>query len=280
MAYNEIEQRGTADFPIAYFHLDRNHSRYQMSAHYHTEIELVRILEGDFYITLNSNSYKAKKGDFLFINSEIVHQGTPTDCVYECIVFDAEFSYAEAFDTHSFMKSFLDGEYVINEYFPCGESNVVRALNNIFDSFVLANTSSKLRAISAFYDFFATVMENNLYKYQVGNNTVLNDKSIVKLKKILSYIRNNYDKPITLESIAETVHMSPKYLGTFFKNTTGKTPVEYLIEYRIEKAVHKLRFSDSSVTDIAFLCGFSDLSYFIKTFKKFKGVPPGKFREL
>ena len=158
--------------------------------------------------------------------------------------------------------------------------NWYEKLNNVFNSFVLANNSSKLRTISAFYDFFASVMENNLYRYQVGNNTVLNDKSIVKLKKILSYIRNNYDKPITLESIAETVHMSPKYLGTFFKNTTGKTPVEYLIEYRIEKAAHKLRFTDFSVTDIAFLCGFSDLSYFIKTFKKFKGISPGRFRGM
>ena len=59
---------------------------------------------------------------------------------------------------------------------------------------------------------------------------------------------------------------------------TGKTPIEYLNEYRIEKATRKLRLTDMSVTDVAFSSGFSDLSYFIKIFKKTKGVSPGKYR--
>ena len=74
--------------------------------------------------------------------------------------------------------------------------------------------------------------------------------------------------------------MSPKYLGSFFKNMTGKTPIEYLNEYRIEKASHMLKYTDMQVTDIAYSCGFSDLSYFIKTFKNIKGITPGKFRNI
>ena len=55
---------------------------------------------------------------------------------------------------------------------------------------------------------------------------------------------------------------------TMLKEKTGKTPVEYLNGYRIEKASQLLLNSDQSVTEIAFSCGFNDLSYFIKTFKK------------
>lgn len=79
--------------------------------------------------------------------------------------------------------------------------------------------------------------------------------------------------------LSATVDKSPKYIGCFFKSMTGKTPIEYLNEYRIEKACHKLRYTDMPVTDIAFSCGFSDLSYFIKTFKRLKGVSPGKYRK-
>ena len=61
MAYNEIVQRGTEDFPFALFHVDSGHSKYNMSAHWHSEIEIVRILEGEFHITLNNVSYVAKK---------------------------------------------------------------------------------------------------------------------------------------------------------------------------------------------------------------------------
>ena len=74
--------------------------------------------------------------------------------------------------------------------------------------------------------------------------------------------------------------MSPKYFCAFFKNMTKKSPVEYLNSYRVERAARKLLNSDLSVTDIAFSCGFNDLSYFIKTFKAEKGVTPAKFRSL
>ena len=65
----------------------------------------------------------------------------------------------------------------------------------------------------------------------------------------------------------------------FFKNMTRKTPVDYLVAYRVEKASRKLLSTDMSVTDIAFAAGFNDLSYFIKTFKKLKGKTPADFRK-
>ena len=60
---------------------------------------------------------------------------------------------------------------------------------------------------------------------------------------------------------------------------TKSTPIEYLNTYRVERAARKLLNSDTSVTDISYMCGFNDLSYFIKTFKAIKGVTPAKFRK-
>ena len=278
MAYNEIVQRGTEDFPFALFHVDSGHSKYNMSAHWHSEIEIVRIHEGEFHITLNNVSYVAKKGDVIFINSETVHQGIPKDCVYECIVFHADYLYHENYDIRSFIKSLIDREYTVNEYFPCEDSELHRTVNAVFDAIISKTAAYKLRVIAAMYNLLAIIYEQKLYVGNIGKDSDLNDKSIAKLKKALSFIRENYDKPITLEMIAKDVNMSPKYLGSFFKSMTEKTPIDYLIEYRIEKAARKLRLSDMSVTDIAYSCGFSDLSYFIKTFKSIKGSSPGKYR--
>ena len=280
MAYNEIEQRGTEDFPFALFCVDENHSRYNMVTHWHTEIELVRIIKGEFHITLNNKLYIAKSGDIFFVNSETVHHGTPFDCEYECIVFHADYLYKQSFDCFSFIKNILDCDCIIKEYFPSKSGRSYDALNDIFESIKLNSDIRKFRVISAFYNFFATIYEEELYTLNVRNNALSNDKNIVMLKSILSFLRENYEKPITLDMLSETIQKSPKYLGYFFKNMTGKTPIEYLNEYRIEKAVRKLRITDMSVTDVAFSCGFSDLSYFIKTFKKIKGISPGKFRSV
>ena len=278
MAYNEIEQRGTDDFPFAFFCVDKDHSRYNMVSHWHTEFELVRIVDGEFLITLNDKRYLAKKGDILFINSETVHQGTPAACMYECIVFHADFLYSENFDSFSFIKNIIDCECRINEYFPAASGRCHDALNAIFEAIKSSGEAQKFLVISAFYNFFASVYEEKQYTPNIGSSVPSNDKSITMLKTILSFLRENYDKPITLEMLSHTIQKSPKYLGTFFKNMTGKTPIEYLNEYRVEKAARKLRITDLSVTDIAFSSGFSDLSYFIKTFKKIKGISPGKYR--
>lgn len=278
MAYHEIEQRGTAELPFAFFHVDKEHTRYHMASHWHSELELVRVLTGEFHITLNNRPYTAKKGDIVFINSETVHHGTPKDCVYECIVFHADFLYSPQLDRFSFIKNVIDCECMINELFSAEHGESYAALNNVFEAIKGGREGCKFLIVSAFYHFFASVYEEKRYALSVGDHALTNDKSIIMLKAILSFLRENYDKPISLEALSNTIQKSPKYVGAFFKRMTGKTPIEYLNEYRIEKAARKLRLTDLSVTDIAYSCGFSDLSYFIKTFKRIKGVSPGKYR--
>jgi len=80
--------------------------------------------------------------------------------------------------------------------------------------------------------------------------------------------------------MAQKANMSQKYFCSFFKEMTSKTPMEYLILYRIECSARKLKSTDMSVTDVALSCGFNDLSYFIKTFKKIKGCTPAKFKNV
>ncbi len=278
MVYNELEQRGTADFPVAFYHLDEEHPRYHMAAHWHSEIELIRVLKGELSVTLNNQHFIAKKGDVVFVNAETVHRATPIDCEYECIVFHINFLYMDTYSCRFFIESLLNHDYLITEHISCENKNLNIAAHAIFDALKKKSSGYKFLTIAAFYNFFGTVIDSHAYGLTSGNASLAGDKNIARIKKILSYIRENYDRAITLESMAQTAQMSPKYFGSYFKNMTGKTPIEYLNEYRIEKACRKLTHTDKSVTDIAFACGFNDLSYFIKTFKSIKGISPGQFR--
>ncbi len=65
----------------------------------------------------------------------------------------------------------------------------------------------------------------------------------------------------------------------FFKEMTNRTPIEYLVFYRIERACEELSYGEKSITEVALDCGFNDLSYFIKTFKKLKGVSPKQYQK-
>ncbi len=277
MSYNELEQRGTADFPVEYFYIDAPHPRYQMSAHWHGEVELIRVLSGQLSVSLDGRNYLAKSGDVLFVNPETVHRATPNNAVYECLVFHADFLYNHTQSCEFFIESILSRHCTVHEYYPKTHP-LCHLFNEVFKAAANPSSGYKFRTIGALYSLFGEIVDRHLYTLASGSAPIPGDKSILNLKKLLAFIRSNYQDAITLSDMAAVVDMSPKYLGSFFKNMTGKTPFEYLTEYRIEKACQKLLNSRSSVTEIAFSCGFSDISYFIKTFKNHKNISPGKFR--
>lgn len=100
------------------------------------------------------------------------------------------------------------------------------------------------------------------------------------MKAVLNLIAEKYNQQITLEDMADKAGMSPKYFCRVFKETTLRTPIEYLNAYRVDQACTMLRSSDESLLNISMACGFNDFSYFIKIFKKYKRMTPHKYRNF
>ena len=85
-------------------------------------------------------------------------------------------------------------------------------------------------------------------------------------------------RDLRLNAVADYVSFSPNYLHTLFLRETGITLRAYVEEVRIQKSIELLMESTMTLTEIAYACGFNDLSYFIKTFKAEKGITPRAFR--
>lgn len=278
MSYNELIQRGTDDFPIEYYYIDKNHERYEMSAHWHSELEIIRILKGRLSVKLNDIVYEADEGDVIFVNSETVHSAVPRDCLYECIVFHMDFFHTDTYSCKFFFDGLLNCEYAVEGYLPYKNDAVHQATDYLFSCIARKSSGYKFSVIGAFYRLFGAVVDDRLYTARTEGMGISGNKNLPRLKKVLAFIRQNYDRQISLDDMAKAAGMSSKYFCYFFKEMTGKTPVEYLKGYRIEKASGKLINTDMSVTEIAYASGFNDLSYFIKTFKAQKGISPKKFR--
>lgn len=279
MIYNELIERGSEHFPLELYLLDKNHERYEMSSHWHNEVEFIRIISGELNIKLNLNEYIAKKGDIVFVNPQTVHGATPIDeCIYECIVMRFDFLNAMDDDIRFFIDCLMNNQIYVNEYNNNPPKLFKESVNYLFDSMRKTSPGYKFSVTSALYNLLGAIIDNDMYTFVSENKKIPENKNISKLKKILTYIRENYHTQITLDDMAKAAKMSPKYFCSFFKEMTRKTPIEYLILYRIECAAKKIHRSDESITDIAYSCGFNDLSYFIKTFKNIKGVTPAKFR--
>ena len=125
--------------------------------------------------------------------------------------------------------------------------------------------------------FFGYLLKFRLYQKN-PLSIASEEKSAGRMKLVLDHIQKNYGHEIELSELAKLSNMSPNYFCRYFRKLTGQTPIEYLITYRLESACYALRNTDLSVTDIAFACGFNDVSHFIKSFRRTYGITPKAYR--
>lgn len=100
----------------------------------------------------------------------------------------------------------------------------------------------------------------------------------VRIEEVLSYINEHIDQPLTLESLAQHVSLSPFYFSRVFKRETGYTLREYLINTRINAARFYLRTTQLSIKEITYRCGYGSDSTFCTTFKRITGMTPLEYR--
>lgn len=275
MIFNETKQHGKADFPFETYYIDKSHPRYEMAFHWHSSLEIIKVLSGTLNITLNNKNFIAKKGDVYFVNSEVIHGATPNNCVYECLVFNPAFIKN---GNHGF-DSFIDG--LINQrtfiHTKIKDEEVIKIIDELFLSMQAQKEGYQFSVIGNLCLLFYKIIEKKLFASDFAD-FLEKEQSVIKLKRVLKYIRENFALDITLSDMSAVAGFSTKYFCHYFKSLTGKTPVDYLRSFRIEQAARKLIETDEPITDIAFSCGFNDFSYFIKTFKSIKKTTPKKYR--
>ena len=277
MSFNELKQHGTKDFPFGIYIIDKDHPKYEMAFHWHTSLEIIRIIKGSLLITLNNKSFTARENDVVFVNPDVVHGATPRDCEYECLVFPLGLLKNGNRSCDRFLEDLADRNCQL-AFMPFGEQ-LKSCVNELFETVKSRENGYRFITIGLVYRLIGLFIKTNQYSYDTDGLTDKDEQKVLKLKRTLAYIRDNFDKEISLDEIAAPSGLSTKYFCCFFKEKTGKSAIEYLNSYRVERACRKLLESDLTVTQIAYGSGFNDLSYFIKTFKKIKGCPPSEYRK-
>ncbi|WP_459499965.1 bifunctional transcriptional activator/DNA repair enzyme AdaA [Bacillus sp. C1] len=98
--------------------------------------------------------------------------------------------------------------------------------------------------------------------------------------QIIEYIDKNYHEPLTLEILADMCHGSPYHLQRTFKRIKGITPLAYIQQIRISKAIQYLTHTNQTITEIGFAVGIPNTAHFATLFKKKTGYTPTEFRNI
>jgi AraC-like DNA-binding protein len=118
---------------------------------------------------------------------------------------------------------------------------------------------------------------------QLLSNATFSDNSVSynsrRLEKVFEFLRKNYNKDITLADVSKLADMTEVSFSRFIKKRTGKTFVDSLNDIRLGYATRLLIDSSETIAEIAYKCGFNNISYFNRLFRKKKNLTPKEFRE-
>ena len=275
--YHENLQRGTEDFPIEFYHMTSAHPRYHMTLHWHTEFEFARVLSGNLLLTINEQDVPLSEGMVAFVPSGFLHSYAPEEnCIYDVVVLDTSMLTNKSSSGRKLIRKVINHELELQMSFDQNQADICKIIWSLFDAISAKPEGHELVVQGALYQFFGIAISQN-YRESVSSYTPRSSKRMWQLKQALELIETSYALPLTLKELSASAQMTPKYFCKFFQEMTHRTPIDYLNYYRIEQATYLLSTTNQSVTEVAYNTGFNDLSYFIKIFKRYKGITPKQY---
>ncbi|WP_127836806.1 AraC family transcriptional regulator [Clostridium prolinivorans] len=232
---------------------------------------LMLLYDGEAVFFKNGDMFKASKGDLIYykpgdIREAYTFPSNPMKCfavefLYTCPILNNSKWTLTNCDLPFKTIEKLEDEYLFRKLF-----DLFYELTNLKLS-IKGTTTIKERAV------FTEIL-SLLFQYEKRPH--YSYSNFKKVDKVINYMIQNYNQPITLKSLADYLQISPSYLGNIFKSITGKSVIDYLIHIRINKAKHFLK-DGLTVSETARKVGFNDVFYFSRAFKKYEGITPSQF---
>lgn len=249
-----------------------------INPHWHSEFEFIYLEKGYAKFYIDGDEYKIEAGDFLFVNSGSIHSGEELvrRSIGYAIVFDLRLLFSEEPDycKHEYFLPLLNKRIYIPSFV---KDDIIREdIRKIISSFIEKSYGYELHIKSLLFSIFWRLFKFHAERQK--ENGRLGYKT-ERIKDVLNYINQNFSKDLTLDELSKQVDMSKFYLCRLFKDSLRMSPVEYINKVRIEKATELLINTDMSISEIALECGFNNISYFIKVFKRYMNITPLKFRK-
>ena len=252
-------------------------------AHWHHEIELILITEGEVRIGINAKTKILTAGDAVFSNSGDVHffETMKPGSKMLVIVFKPailgnlinlfSFSFDNPFFTRETCRVIPGFSIDIYE-------KITSHLLAVYNEMQTKNACFEMLVRGHIIEVLGLLLR--YFPHQVRNVSI--NKTNVKSKKLvqfaLHYIENNYTKNISLKGVASYLGISEYYLSRLFNQLTGQAFRTYLNNIRLDHAQKLLSSTEKSIIDIAFESGFNSLRTFNRVYKNIKGIVPSDYR--
>jgi AraC-like DNA-binding protein len=262
------------EFPMRCFIAAIEHSCH----HWHTDVEILFILDGALSLTMNNQTYRLEAGDVVLINSKSVHA---IDCLDgNNLVFVLQF-----------LPAIYENEYRRTSFcfdLNTADANLQQPENISYLRYILARIGVEIYMNKDGFQFYIKSLLYRLIgylfrytRYDILDITkgTLQDSDLSRLEKIVRYIDENYQRGFSFAEIAGSLSLSLSQCSRFFKEKMGISFTEYLRHVQITHAKQLLLETDHTVLFISEDSGFTSLASFYRAFKRDTGISPTEFRK-
>ena len=224
-------------------------------------IDIIYVLSGSATYTIEHQSYQLKQGSLLCIpRGSIRSAHTYPDDLMEC------YSVSFQFFDRTGAEGFLPMPVLSNIGF---QPDIISLYSDLNSSWLQRSPGYKIKSQALLMLIIFRYYELILFK----EHPMIID---ARINKAVRYITDNYFDDLTIEKVSDVTGLHPNYFGVLFKDSTGLSFRQFLTVIRINHAENLLQSGLHNITEVAARCGFSDVCYFSRVYKKIRGIPPSK----
>lgn len=304
-SHQELTPHGTPSFPCAGYLAVYGTGSQDADAvysgvipwHWHKEIELLYLAEGNLILQLPGKQVELQKGDCYFINSNVMHEASANpNCELWSIVFHPllvsggdHTVYAQKYIEPVTGCTLLDGCLLAGD--TTGDRRADKKTEHKEkEQQEIQDFKAAFQAISKEQEGYEFVVREKLSAICLSvycrNQTILGRENIrldpnrERVRRMLDYIHTNYTQDIDLAGIARTADIGERECLRCFQKMMQVSPMQYLIKYRVTQASAMLQQNvRDSIADISLRCGFDSPSHFSQMFRRYYQCTPREYRQ-
>ncbi|MBP3920524.1 MAG: AraC family transcriptional regulator [Bacilli bacterium] len=276
------------NFPITLFYDELiSLPNYAGPLHWHPDFEIATALSGVLDFQIGRQHIVLEAGDSIFINKNVLHRikqlsGKVCDSVPN-IVFSATFIASETSIIYNkYIQQIASCDtlpFIVFKSKNRWHNEVNSLLKNIYYQMYKKNQCYEMivqRDLSKIFEYIFI----NFEKLPKSESTRVQINTQIRIQKMLLYIYDHYNENITLKDIAASANISRSEAGRCFNTCMGCSPIEALIQYRLQIAHKLLNDTTLTIQEISYSCGFNSVNYFSRKFQQTYGYTPSKNRHL
>ncbi|WP_297714400.1 AraC family transcriptional regulator [Clostridium sp.] len=266
------------DFELLYISKSKYGEDWHSTSHFHPFTEIFFITHGNGIMEIDSIDVAVKEGDLIIINPNCPHTEKSSYNRMDQLEYIVFAINNLALANKSLPK--LNGDDPNPTYYKImnlnnNKSVILYYLNTLVHEVEEKQVNYELACKSILTLFIIYISRNTESTLLIADNP---EKLNIECVKIKNYIDSHYSENITLDILSNLSYVNKFHLVHLFTKQMGISPINYLINRRIEESKNLLTTTNYSIRDISTIVGFSNSSYFSQMFKKFTGDSPRAYK--